>query len=176
MTIALWVAQGFAALVFLLTGALKVVTPKEKLAEKMHWAATWPPGSHQTARSRRGGGRARARAPRRAAHRARAHADRSGLPCRADARRRPDAPSSSRELRPGARARARLRRDHGGWASFWSVGGSDVDAAEDHAGGAAALRPPPIHGRRGARACPSTGRGARGGQGGGAGSINGDVK
>jgi hypothetical protein len=23
---------------------LKVVTPKEKLAEKMHWAATWPPG------------------------------------------------------------------------------------------------------------------------------------
>jgi len=44
MNIALWVAQGFAALVFLLTGALKVVTPKEKLAEKMHWAATWPPG------------------------------------------------------------------------------------------------------------------------------------
>jgi len=43
MNIALWVAQGFAALVFLLTGALKVVTPKEKLAEKMHWAATWPP-------------------------------------------------------------------------------------------------------------------------------------
>ena len=44
MTIALWVAQGFAALVFLLTGALKVVTPKEKLVDKMHWAATWPPG------------------------------------------------------------------------------------------------------------------------------------
>ena len=44
MTSALWVAQGFAALVFLLTGALKVATPKEKLAEKMHWAATWPPG------------------------------------------------------------------------------------------------------------------------------------
>ena len=44
MTIALWVAQGFAAVVFLLTGALKLVTPKEKLAEKMHWAATWPPG------------------------------------------------------------------------------------------------------------------------------------
>ena len=44
MTIALWIAQGFAALVFLLTGALKLVTPKEKLAGKMHWAATWPPG------------------------------------------------------------------------------------------------------------------------------------
>jgi uncharacterized protein YjeT (DUF2065 family) len=43
MNIALWVAQGFAALVFLLTGALKVVAPKEKLAQKMHWAATWPP-------------------------------------------------------------------------------------------------------------------------------------
>ena len=43
MNIALWVAQGLAALVFLLTGTLKVVTPKEKLAEKMHWAAAWPP-------------------------------------------------------------------------------------------------------------------------------------
>jgi len=43
MNTALWVAQGFAALVFLLTGTLKVVAPKEKLAEKMHWAATWPP-------------------------------------------------------------------------------------------------------------------------------------
>lgn len=44
MTMALWVAQGFAALVLLFTGALKVVTPKEKLAEKMHWAAAWPAG------------------------------------------------------------------------------------------------------------------------------------
>jgi DoxX-like protein len=44
MTIALWIAQGFVALVFLLTGALKVVTPKENLVDKMHWAATWPPG------------------------------------------------------------------------------------------------------------------------------------
>ena len=43
MNIALWIAQGFAALVFFLTGTLKVVTPKEKLAETMHWAATWPP-------------------------------------------------------------------------------------------------------------------------------------
>jgi hypothetical protein len=44
MTTALWIAQGFAALVFFLTGTLKVVTPKEKLARKMYWAATWPPG------------------------------------------------------------------------------------------------------------------------------------
>ena len=44
MTIALWVAQGFAALVLLVTGALKVVTPKERLVEKMHWAAPWPRG------------------------------------------------------------------------------------------------------------------------------------
>jgi hypothetical protein len=44
MIVALWVAQGFAALVLLLTGAFKVMTPKEKLVEKMHWAATWPPG------------------------------------------------------------------------------------------------------------------------------------
>jgi len=43
MTIALWIAQGFAAFVFLLTGTLKVVTPKDKLAQKMHWAADWPP-------------------------------------------------------------------------------------------------------------------------------------
>jgi hypothetical protein len=44
MSIALLVAEGFAALVFLVTGALKVTMPKEKLAEKMHWAATWPAG------------------------------------------------------------------------------------------------------------------------------------
>ncbi|MGA7992602.1 MAG: DoxX family protein [Thermoanaerobaculia bacterium] len=44
MTTALWIAQGFAALVFVLTGTLKLVTPKEKLVGKMHWAATWPPG------------------------------------------------------------------------------------------------------------------------------------
>lgn len=43
MSIALWFAQGFAALVFLLTGALKAVAPKERLIEKMRWAATWPP-------------------------------------------------------------------------------------------------------------------------------------
>ena len=41
MHIALWVVQGLLALVMVLTGALKVVTPREKLAEKMHWAKTW---------------------------------------------------------------------------------------------------------------------------------------
>jgi hypothetical protein len=40
----LWIAQGLTALVFLLTGTLKLVTPKEKLVLKMHWAATWAPG------------------------------------------------------------------------------------------------------------------------------------
>ncbi len=44
MSIAIWVAQGFAALVFLFTGALKVVAPKDKLATKMHWVTDWPPG------------------------------------------------------------------------------------------------------------------------------------
>ena len=44
MTAALWSAQGFAALVFFLTGALKLVTPKERLAEDLRWAATWPAG------------------------------------------------------------------------------------------------------------------------------------
>ena len=44
MNIALWIAQGFAGLVFVLTGTLKMAAPKEKLVSKMHWAATWPPG------------------------------------------------------------------------------------------------------------------------------------
>ena len=44
MNIALWIAQGFVALVFFVAGTLKMVMPKERLAEKMHWAATWPPG------------------------------------------------------------------------------------------------------------------------------------
>jgi hypothetical protein len=41
MNIALWVVQGLLALVMVLTGALKVVQPREKLAEKFHWAKTW---------------------------------------------------------------------------------------------------------------------------------------
>jgi hypothetical protein len=43
VNIALWIAQGFAAFVFFLTGTFKVAMPKERLTEKMHWAATWPP-------------------------------------------------------------------------------------------------------------------------------------
>ena len=41
MNLALWIVQGLLAVVMLLTGALKVVTPRVKLAEKMHWAKTW---------------------------------------------------------------------------------------------------------------------------------------
>ena len=44
MNNALWTAQIFAAIVFVLTGTLKLAAPKEKLVTKMHWAATWPPG------------------------------------------------------------------------------------------------------------------------------------
>ena len=41
MHTALWVVQGLVALAFVLTGGLKVVVPRVKLAEKMHWAKTW---------------------------------------------------------------------------------------------------------------------------------------
>ncbi len=39
---ALWMAQGFAALVFALAGATKLLVEREKLAKRMHWAASWP--------------------------------------------------------------------------------------------------------------------------------------
>lgn len=42
MNVALWIAQGFVALVAAVTGAVKLVFPRERLAERMHWAATWP--------------------------------------------------------------------------------------------------------------------------------------
>ena len=42
MSTALWVAQSLAALVFLVTGTIKLATPKKTLSGKMHWAATWP--------------------------------------------------------------------------------------------------------------------------------------
>ncbi len=41
MHLALWIVQGLLAVVMALAGAFKVVTPREKLAEKMHWAKTW---------------------------------------------------------------------------------------------------------------------------------------
>jgi uncharacterized membrane protein len=39
---ALWVAQGLVAALMGLTGAVKLFVLREKLAQKMHWAATWP--------------------------------------------------------------------------------------------------------------------------------------
>ena len=36
------VAQGLQALVMTLTGTLKVVLPRGRLATRMHWAANWP--------------------------------------------------------------------------------------------------------------------------------------
>ncbi len=44
MNTALWIAQGFVALVVLLTGTAKLVLAREQLARKMHWAAEWPRG------------------------------------------------------------------------------------------------------------------------------------
>jgi hypothetical protein len=41
MNIALWVIQGLVAVAMLMAGAFKLVTPRAKLAEKMHWAKTW---------------------------------------------------------------------------------------------------------------------------------------
>jgi hypothetical protein len=41
MNLALWIVQGLLALVMALAGTFKVVTPREKLAEKMRWAKTW---------------------------------------------------------------------------------------------------------------------------------------
>jgi uncharacterized membrane protein len=38
----LWIAQGFVALVVMLTGLTKLVVPREQLANRMHWAAAWP--------------------------------------------------------------------------------------------------------------------------------------
>lgn len=42
MNTALWIVQGFVALVVAITGSSKVVLPREKLARHMHWAASWP--------------------------------------------------------------------------------------------------------------------------------------
>jgi DoxX-like family len=40
----LWIAQGLVAAVVTLTGTTKLLLPKEQLAKRMHWAATWPRG------------------------------------------------------------------------------------------------------------------------------------
>jgi hypothetical protein len=44
MDAALWVSQGLVALLVGLTGAMKLVVPRERLATKLHWAAEWPRG------------------------------------------------------------------------------------------------------------------------------------
>jgi hypothetical protein len=41
MNLALWIVQGLLAVAMGMAGAFKTVTPREKLAEKMHWAKTW---------------------------------------------------------------------------------------------------------------------------------------
>jgi hypothetical protein len=44
MNIALWILQGLLAFAMFGGGAFKLATPHAKVAEKMRWAATWPPG------------------------------------------------------------------------------------------------------------------------------------
>lgn len=44
MNTALWIAQGFVALIVTLTGTAKLVLAREQLARGMHWAAEWPRG------------------------------------------------------------------------------------------------------------------------------------
>ena len=38
----LWIVQGFVAAVVALAGGVKLILPREPLASKMHWAASWP--------------------------------------------------------------------------------------------------------------------------------------
>lgn len=40
----LWIAQALVAVVVAVTGLTKLTVPREKLAQKMHWAASWPRG------------------------------------------------------------------------------------------------------------------------------------
>lgn len=41
MNLAIWLAQGLVCAVALLTGSLKLIVPRRKLAARMHWAETW---------------------------------------------------------------------------------------------------------------------------------------
>jgi len=43
MNLGLWIIQGLVALVMLLTGGFKIVTPKAKIELKLQWAKTWEP-------------------------------------------------------------------------------------------------------------------------------------
>jgi hypothetical protein len=42
VNVALWIAQGLVALVVGVAGTVKLLVPKEKLEERMHWASSWP--------------------------------------------------------------------------------------------------------------------------------------
>jgi hypothetical protein len=42
MTSVLWALQILVALVFTITGTMKIAVPRERLAQKMHWADSWP--------------------------------------------------------------------------------------------------------------------------------------
>jgi hypothetical protein len=37
-----WIGPGLLAALFALTGALKLIVPRERLQLRMHWAGTWP--------------------------------------------------------------------------------------------------------------------------------------
>ncbi len=45
MHLALWIASGLLAFAMLSAGAIKLVTPRAKLMEKMKWAKTWSAGN-----------------------------------------------------------------------------------------------------------------------------------
>lgn len=41
MNLVIWIAQGVLAAMMLGAGAFKLVTPRDKLVEKLHWPRTW---------------------------------------------------------------------------------------------------------------------------------------
>ena len=45
MNLAIWIVQGLLAAMMLGAGMFKIITPRVKLAEKMHWAKTWTDGN-----------------------------------------------------------------------------------------------------------------------------------
>jgi len=45
MNLVIWIIQGLLAAVMLGAGMFKIVTPREKLSEKFHWAKTWTDGN-----------------------------------------------------------------------------------------------------------------------------------
>ena len=38
----LWIVQVLTAVIFVLAGGVKLLLPREKLQERMHWATSWP--------------------------------------------------------------------------------------------------------------------------------------